>query len=169
MEGVIFRSYGDDFVNLAQLGSHLFARGALSTITTLEFDGTYFEGAVMTNLMNGLERSGHNVRTIRRLKFTRCTTSYDDKDELILDDVEEVFLTLIAGLGAGIFSNLQELLVQVSPLMAREVPELVKVLRGGAPCARTLRTVVLSGCLEWGPIDLAALQAALPQATVTCY
>jgi len=28
-------------------------------------------------------------------------------------------------------------------LMAREVPELVKVLRGGVPCAQTLRTVVL--------------------------
>ena len=59
LQGIIFRSYGDDFVNHAQLGSHLLARGALATITTLDFDGIYIEGAVMTNLMNGFERSGH--------------------------------------------------------------------------------------------------------------
>jgi len=105
--------------------------------------------------------------TIRRLEFTRCTTSYDDDDELIPHDVEEVSLALIAGLGAGIFPNLQEVLMHGGPLMAREVPELAKVLRGGAPRAQTLRTVVLSGCLELGPTDLAALQAALPPATVT--
>jgi len=73
-------------------------------------------------------------------------------------------LALIAGLGAGISPNLQELLVYNGPLMAREVPELVKVLRAGAPCARTLRIVVIS---QLRPVDMAALQAVLPQAKVT--
>jgi hypothetical protein len=84
---------------------------------------------------------------------------------LILDDVEEVSLALIAGLGAGFFPNLQELLIHGGPLMVREVPELV-VLRAGAPCARTLETVVISNCSDLGPVDMAALQAVLPQATV---
>ena len=44
LEGIIFHSYGDDFGNHAQLGSHLLARGALATITTLDFDGIYIEG-----------------------------------------------------------------------------------------------------------------------------
>jgi len=88
--------------------------------------------------MNALERSGHNGRTIRRLIFADCTTAYDENDELIVDDVEDVSLALIAaGLGAGIFPNLQELLMDGGPLMVREVPELVKVLRGVAPRAQT--------------------------------
>ncbi len=149
-----------------QLGSHLFARGTLAAITTLGFSEIYFEGEGMTSLMIGLKQSGHYGRTIRKLGFKRCTTAYNG-NEPILDDVEEVSLALIAGLGAGIFPNLQELLIYSGPLMVREVPELVKVLKGGAPCARTLRTVVLSGCLEWEPIDVAALQAVLPEATVT--
>ena len=102
LEGIIFHSYGDDFVNLAQLGSHLFARGALATITTIGFVGIYFRGAVMTDLMNGYERSGHNGRAIRRLIFADCTTVYDENDKLIVDDVVDVSLALIAGLGAGV-------------------------------------------------------------------
>ena len=117
--------------------SHLFARGALASIKTLEFSGVHFEGEDMTDLMNALERSGPNGRTIRRLIFADCTTAYDENDELIVDDVEDVSLALIAGLGAGIFPNLQELLMDGGPLMVREVPELVKVLRGGAPRTQT--------------------------------
>ena len=121
LEGIVFNSYGEDYVNLARLGSHLFARSALANITSLELSEIYFEGEDMKNLMNGLEQSGHNGRTIKRLEFARCTTSYDE-DELILDYVEDVSLALIAGLRARIFPELQELLVYGGALLVREVP-----------------------------------------------
>jgi hypothetical protein len=167
LEEIIFEVYGDVFVNGVQLGQ-LFARGALANITTLEFSGIAFQGEDMTNLMNDLKRSGHQGRTIRKLVFTRCNVAYDEDSELILDDVEEVSLALIAGLRAGNFPNLQELLMPHGALLVRQVPELVEALREGAPCARTLNTVVISTCLPLGPVDIAALRAVLPQATVTC-
>lgn len=50
-------------------------------------------------------------------------------------------------------------------LVVQEVAEMVEMVREGAPCARTLRTVALSKKCE--PADVEVLQAALPQATVT--
>lgn len=123
LERITFR--GDEYlVNIARLGQ-LFARGALATIKTLEFDGMSFKGEDMTNLMSGFEQSGHQGYTIRKLVFKPCTMAYNG-NEPVLDHVEEASLALIAGLRAGIFPNLQELLIYDDLLMVREVPELVE-------------------------------------------
>lgn len=54
--------------------------------------------------------------------------------------------------------NLEELLIQ-------GIPELVEVMKGGAPCAWTLRNIVLSK--RCAKVDIEALQVALSQAMVT--
>lgn len=74
-------------------------------------------------------------------------------------------VALITGLRDSIFPNLQHLWAPYGALLVLEVPQLVEVLKGGAPCARTLRTVVLSNRFL-GPPDIQSLQAVLPQALV---
>ena len=93
-----------------------------------------------------------------------CNYDLDEDDQLFKDDEEasEASLALIAGLRDGLFPNLQELSTRGGGSLAEEVPELVEVFRGGAPCARTLRT--LEGHF---PVDIDALQAVLPLAMVT--
>ena len=75
-------------------------------------------------------------------------------------------LALIEGLEDGLFPNLEELLTPGGAVLVVEIEELVEVLEEGAPCAQTLRTVVLSEeFLE--PADIEGLQAVLPLATVS--
>jgi hypothetical protein len=117
--------------------------------------------------MGGFRQSTHKGSTLTKLVFYNCNFDLDEDDEPILDDdgqASGASLALIAGLGDGLFPNLQELSASHSPLLVGKVAELVEVLRGGAPCARTLRTIVISG--KFGVVAIEALQAVLPQATV---
>lgn len=151
---------------LAELGSHLFARGALASITTLNISNTDFDEESMTGLVNGFRQSGHAGSTLQTLMFAACNVGYE-KDEAIVDGAAKgSSLALIAGLRDTIVPNLKNLWVPYGALLVLEVPELVDVLKGRAPCARTLRTVVLSERFL-RPADLETLQAGLQQATVT--
>lgn len=152
---------------IAQLGSHLFARGALSTLTSLEFEDVAFDEASMISLMDGFRQSGHEGRTLKRISFERRTTSGERGLRPFPRAIgwsfpPKVSLALIAGLRDGL--NLQELLAVHGRMLFRQVAELAEVMTGGAPCARTLRKVVMSGRYE--PSDLEALRAVLPHATV---
>lgn len=143
---------------LAQLGSHLFALGGLASITRLEFVKVDFDKHSMTDLVDGFRQSGHAGGTLQTLMF-----------QYAMWDMRRArlpWMHMIADLGAGILPNLQELLMPSGGLLDEQVPELVEVLGRVAPCARTLRTVVLSEqFLE--PADIEPLEAILLHATVT--
>lgn len=143
---------GDDF---EQLGRDLFARGALANITTLKLSNANFCVGNMAALMDGFR---HNGGKLKRLIVEDCLLGYPAS-------AKKKSLALIAGLRDGVFPNLEELLMPRTDFLVKEVAQLVKVLKRGAPCARTLRTVVLSRSCD--PADKEALQAILPHATVT--
>ena len=93
---------------------------------------------------------------MKKLVFENCCQG--------LEAPKEGVIPLIAGLRDGLFPNLEEFVMPRGELMVGQVAQLAKVLREGAPCARTLRTVVLSK--ECEPADIEVLQAALPNTTV---
>lgn len=105
--------------------------------------------------MNGFRQSGHQGCKLKKLILDICNY------RALVNPPKDASLALIAGLRDGIFPNLEELLTPHGGWLTSEVAELVEVLRGGAPCARTLRTVILGA--ERGSVDLTALQTALPQ------
>lgn len=156
---VCFQYVGDGV--LAQLGSHLFAWGAL------KFTQVGFDEEGMADLINGFRRSGHAGGILQTLMFAECNLGYDNEwKDTINSDAKGASLALIAGLRDRIFPNLEYLWAPYGALLVLEVPKLVKMLSRGAPCARTLRTVVLSERFL-GPANIEPLQAAIPQATVT--
>ncbi len=98
--------------------------------------------------------------------------SEEDETGYSYDEIEgwslvakEVSLALIAGLRDGLFPNLEELLTPGGMLLIGEVAELVEMVRGGAPCARTLKKLVMSKHFLQ-PVDIEPLQAVPPHATV---
>lgn len=106
--------------------------------------------------------SGHEGRTLKTLDFGECNVERRSDGAYCWTGVKETSLALVAALRDGLFPNLEELSTPSGALF-EEVPELAEVMRRGAPCARTLVKVVISGLLR---VNLDALRAALPRATV---
>lgn len=147
LEIITFKAMKAD--TIAWLGSRLFARGARAHITSLQFDGTHFEEWSMTTLMDGFRQSGHKGRALGKLTFLHCNVDAGDTFDSV--PTHEASLALIAGLQDGLFPTLQELSWRAGALLVQEVPELVEVLNGGAPCARTLTDVDISW--RFGPSE----------------
>lgn len=145
---------------IRHLGSRLFARGALARISTLKFRSVKFDEDSLTDLINGFRQSGHSGSALQTLIFEKC------KVGPFYTITTAASLALIAGLGNGIFPNIRQLLMPSGGPLRGQVAELVEVVRVGAPCARTLRTVVMSKHYLC-PADIEPLQAALSQASVT--
>lgn len=124
LETVIFERVRNDII--AQLGSRLFARGALAAISTLKFWEVTFDKQSMTDLMNGFRRSGHAGGALQTLIFDNCNAG---PFSTINAGTKGASLALIAGLSDGTFPNLQELLTPRGALLVREMTKLVKVLR----------------------------------------
>jgi hypothetical protein len=164
---------------LEQLGPHLFGREALANITTLRFQNVSFDIESMSGLMDGFRQSGHEGSTLKKLVFDWCNSPFceeedeaewhfDDEAErsMYLSKARDVSLPLIAGLRDGLFSNLEELSTSGGALLVGEVAELVEMVRGGVPCAQTLKKMVMSKHFLQ-PVDIEPLQAVLPHAMVT--
>ena len=150
LEELSFESLEEDTIEL--LGSDLFARGALANITTLTFTSVDFTKQSMAALIDGYRKSGHEGRHLKRLLFfDGCSVN----DESVTLPAKASF-PLIDGLRDGL-PNLKELWMLGGKLVVQEVAEMVEMVRGGAPCARTLRTVALSKKCE--PADIEVLQA----------
>lgn len=118
--------------------------------------------------MDGFRQSGHEGRALKKLIFS------EDEDEGLrrygyfnkyMSDARKASLALIAGLRDGLFPNLEELLTPGVMLLVQEVAELVELVRKGAPCAGTLKRIVMSKHVL-PDLNIAPLQAILPQATV---
>jgi hypothetical protein len=136
-----------------------FCPGGLASITRLEFVEVDFVKHSMTDLVDGFRQSGHAGGTLQTLMFAVWNVEYE-KGEITVDAYDcrsggrhfpessrasDAFWRTVgrasAGAGRGVGTR-------------------------GAPCARTLRTVVLSEqFLE--PADIEPLQAVLLHATVT--
>ena len=128
-------------------------------ITTLFFPSVSFTKQSMAALMDEFRQSGHEGRKLKSLLFINCS---EDDESAILP--AKVSFPLIEDLRDGLFHNLEELHTPCMGMSVGIVAEMLEMVRGGAPCARTLRSVTLG---EKGrPSDLEALQALLPQATV---
>jgi hypothetical protein len=69
---IAFKSCPGFQENIEQLGSRLFARGALASITTLKFAEVEFDKESMLDVMDGFRRSGHAGGTLQTLVFEAC-------------------------------------------------------------------------------------------------
>lgn len=71
LERLVFEHGGNHAIG--QLGSHLFARGALANIITLKFSSVNFNQQRMADLVDGFDRAGIWVAPYRDLSLTNAT------------------------------------------------------------------------------------------------
>lgn len=177
LEEVRFEYVWNEYIT-EQLGPDLFGRGALATLATLQFHNLDFDNEGMSGLMDGFRQSRHEGRTLKKLVFDWCHIPFAEDDyedmwqfdgeverSMYLSDARKASLALIAGLRDGLFPNLEELLTPGVMFLVQEAAELVELVRGGAPCARTLKRIVMSKEFL-ARRSIKPLQAVLPHATV---
>lgn len=137
---------------LKDLG-RIYRAGGSSKLTSIELEWATFDGETMGAFMNGVLASGQRGAALESFDL-RSPNEVDQEDEEENEHAEDgldASRAFIAALKKGTFPKLQRLEVYENPgiLGVEEIiGELVDALKNGAPCALTLRKLLLESVDE---------------------